>query len=273
MMHAQVSLALPSLAGYGLWEALDLAEAMGFRALMGFLGGPRTAHSQGEFPTFGYYDGDAVHGDRVRRRLAAFARRSIHQSWDEDWERWVEGAAFLGAEILTVHARGRGADEGPAAHRASEGDRLRRIGDAAGARGLRVGVENAGGRADEYLPLVRDLGHEQVGATLDLGHCAYFAEVQGIADLDERVAALNQTIADLVAGLGSRLFHFHAHNVRREDWRDHRSAPEGVIDMARLFDPLRRQGFGGLFDIELEEPERETKARETGEYLSRLLRG
>ncbi|MEW6755293.1 MAG: sugar phosphate isomerase/epimerase [Candidatus Latescibacterota bacterium] len=270
-MHPQLSLALPSLSGLGLFAALDVADGLGFRAVMGFVGGPRTSHSLGAFPTLGYDAGDPALRERVRARLACFARLSIHQSWDEEWEQWLEGAAFFGAEVLTVHARLRERDEGSSAYTRREADRLRRIGDRAGRLGMRIGVENAGGRLAEYLPLLQEIRHERVGATLDTGHCAYFAEVHGIADPEERAAALNDAIAGLVDALGQQLFHLHVHNVRGGDWRDHRSAPEGVIDFPRLCALLRRGGFAGLLDIELEEPEREAKARETGEYLSGLL--
>ena len=71
--------------------------------------------------------------------------------------------------------------------------------------------------------------------------------------------------------INSIIYHFHLHNVRKTDWRDHRSVTDGVIDFPRLFDVIKKIGYPGLFDIELEEPEREKKSSESGKYLSELI--
>ena len=270
-MDEQVSLAMPSLAGYDLFDALDKAEELGFEAVMGFPGGPRTSHSQGEFPHLGYYDGDEAYREEVRDRLSPFTRLSIHQAWDHEWRAWIDCAAYFRAEIVTVHAAARADGMEPAEYVRNEAERLREIGDHAAEQGIRIGVENAGGRRDDYLSLLAAVQHPVVGATIDVGHCAYFTEVQGIEDTGERVVALNDTILELTRQLDADLFHFHVHNVRRSDWLDHRSLAEGVIDFPRLVGELAEAGYTGLFDMELEEPDKEEAARASGEYLSRIL--
>jgi sugar phosphate isomerase/epimerase len=47
------------------------------------------------------------------------------------------------------------------------------------------------------------------------------------------------------------------HDVRADDWRDHREVGAGIIDFQRLFDALKRLSYEGLFAFELEEPEKE----------------
>jgi len=270
-MHEQVSLAMPSLAGYELFDALDKAEELGFEAVMGFPGGPRTSHSQGEFPHLGYYDGDEAHREEVRDRLSPFARLSIHQAWDDEWRAWIDCAAYFRAEIVTVHATPRSDGMDLAGYLQKEGERLRKIGDQAAEEGIRIGVENAGGSRSDYQSLLAAVQHPVVGATIDVGHCAYFTEVQGIEDTGERVVALNDTILELARELDDYLFHFHVHNVRRSDWLDHRSLVGGTIDFTRLVEELTEAGYTGLFDMELEEPDKEEAARASGEYLGRLL--
>ena len=54
-------------------------------------------------------------------------------------------------------------------------------------------------------------------------------------------------------------------------WRDYRSVTDGVIDFPKLFATLKEISYSGLFDIELEEPEREKKSIETGKYLTELI--
>lgn len=268
----QVALGLPSLAGYELFEALRVARSLGFHAIMALPGGPRTEHSLGAFPTYEHASATAEHRLAVREALAPFARRSVHQAWDSDWRGWIDCARDLGAETLTVHA-GRPHDgEGAARFLVRRGDELRRMQDAAGQLGIRIGVENEGGDCATYLHLLDSLEGGPGGATIDVGHCAYFDDVLAITDLEGRVTRLNDLISDLVAVLGTRLVGIHAHDVRREDWRDHRAIPGGVIDFPRLFQALRRGEFAGLVEIELEEPDRLAAVRQTGEYLSALLR-
>ena len=65
-------------------------------------------------------------------------------------------------------------------------------------------------------------------------------------------------------------YHLHLHDLRKEDWRDHRAVPSGVIDFEGLFSALGQAGFTGFFDVELEEPEREAALSRTGRHLTRL---
>jgi sugar phosphate isomerase/epimerase len=66
--------------------------------------------------------------------------------------------------------------------------------------------------------------------------------------------------------------HFHIHDVRGSDFRDHRAlgAAEagGVIDFPRLVPLVRRIDYGGLWILELEEPDREGALRRSLEYLT-----
>jgi sugar phosphate isomerase/epimerase len=131
------------------------------------------------------------------------------------------------------------------------------------------------------------LGHPAVGATIDIGHCAYFAEVACLPDPAQRAAILNEVIGQLVRDLGGQVYHFHVHNVRPYQevdfsrvpypyWKpgslvDHRALAEGLIDFPRLFGVLRAVGYPGLFELELEEPDREATAVESGKFLARLI--
>ena len=145
------------------------------------------------------------------------------------------------------------------------------IGDTAQQLGIRIGLENAGGCYGDYIKLIQRIDHPAIGATIDVGHCAYFTEVRSITDIDERIRVLNDTIARAVRELGSKVYNLHVHNVRKSDWRDHRSVPDGVIDFPRLLRILSEVGYHGLFVIELEEPDKERKAVESGAYLTKLL--
>ena len=270
MYDERIALGLPSLAGYGLFEALRVARDLGFRSVMGLPSGPNARHSLGTFPTFGLPNRDEAHVQRLRAALRPFRRVSVHQAWNTEWREWIDCAADLRAGMLTVHAGLPARLALAAPDRGDPRDWLRRIADVAQARGIRVGVENEGGTVGAFVHLIRTADHPNLGATLDVGHCAAFARVRTLDRAAPKAEELNSTIEALVRDLGEKLFLLHLHNVRAVDWRDHRSVPHGVIDYPRLFDSLSSTGYSGGFDIELEEPEREHAAAETGRYLNGL---
>ncbi len=269
MFHERICLGLPSLAGYGLPDALAKAQELGFQSVMALPSGPNAQHSMGPFPTLGY--DDPVMRERLPELLAPFARVSIHQAWNAEWRDWIDCAALVGAGVVTVHA---GLCQGdPEAWLESRARHWRQVGDYALERGIRLGVENEGGPRDTYLRLLDRIGHPAVGATVDLGHCAYFAEVMAETDLDRRAVRLNETIRSVLQALGERVVALHVHNVRVADWRDHRSVVDGAIDFPATFRGLAGIGFSGPIDIELEEPEKERACTATGLFLDGLLGG
>ncbi len=162
------------------------------------------------------------------------------------------------------------------------------IGDYAQIKGINIGVENHSGRYEDYVALIKTLEHPAIGATLDIGHCSYSEEIESIEDIEERAKKLNELLSQLVRDLGSRICHFHIHNVKKYKdidfsriphpyWKtgsfvDHRSLPEGEINIFSLFTVIKEINYRGMFVIELEEPEQEEKARISGEYLDNILK-
>lgn len=264
-MNERVALGLPTLAGLELHEALRTAKEIGFRSVMSLPGGPNTRHSLGEFPTLRFYELNEEERDGLKESLRWFKHIAIHQAWNDDWKSWMDCAAYLEAEIVTIHHRPEIPVEDQAEH-------LRKVGNYAMRRGIRVGIENVGGNSGGFVSLIESVKHPSVGATLDVGHCAYFDEIKSISDARKRAEELNELVEKLVKKLDGRLFHLHVHNVRPGDWRDHRSVPEGVIDFPRLFSALKGIDYGGLFVMELEESEMIEKAEESGRYISELLK-
>ena len=77
-----------------------------------------------------------------------------------------------------------------------------------------------------------------------------------------------------MGALGDRLIHFHIHDVRRSDFRDHRGLgnldDNGVVDFPRLTSQLSRTPYNGLWILELEEPDREEALTRSRAYLAAL---
>ena len=148
----------------------------------------------------------------------------------------------------------------------------------------KIGVENEGGSYRLYLKLIKEVKHPAVGATLDLGHCAYFKEIVELKS--EKVEALNNLILRLILELREDLVNLHVHNVAYRDsvdftkipypyWTgdliDHRSLETGLIDYVKVCEALKDMGYKGFYVIELEEPEAEKKAIKTAEILDKII--
>jgi len=276
-----------SLAGFSTPEALDTARVLGFQSVAVMPDGV-PQHSLGmPLPTLLRGTSDSRSRDCVREKLAGFRRISIHQSWDRDWPSWIETAHEVGAEIVTVHA-----GLPPSAGEARQAfdarlDFLREFGRHAADRGVTVGIENEGGDRDLYVRLVHAVDLPTVGATLDIGHCAFFDRIRGIPNMQRRAVALNCLLAEVIAELGDRLLLLHVHNVRpfeqvdlssipRPYWKpgeyvDHRSLDRGDIDVPALFEALGKGDFAGMLEIELEEPEREAEVLATARCIQTQL--
>ena len=259
-----------SLAGYSLAEALRVAAELGFQAveLLAFEG---ASHSQGELCGVWFRDLDTAGQDQLLRLLEPFPRRSLH-------------APFVDAPLLTYNQRTRACAVAQVEETidldAFWGELLdvyRRLGDYALERGggVRLGVETGypEGAAD-FARLVQAIDHPAVGATIDVGHvrgCVpreRWGTPEGIAELNDHIAFLLQT-------LGEKIMHFHIHDVRRADFRDHRelgdAGANGVIDFARLATQVTASGYAGLWILELEEPDREAALRRSRDFLAAML--
>lgn len=274
-------------AGYGIFDALGKAKELGFQSVAVFPDG-QPKHSLGELPTLGFYNADDAWRKRIKEKLSSFKRSSIHQAWDSEWKKWIDCAEYFGSEIVTIHQPLRKNDESLERYLENQVHFYCQVADYAQSRGVRIGMENTYGAYEDYVRLVKAIDHPSVGATIDVGHCAYFEEVKSIGDIDKRVSILNDTICQLVNDLASKVYHLHVHNVQRSERMDfsrfpdrrsppgslidHRCINEGEIDFQRMLSVLKEIGYYGMFELELEEPDKEQKAIASALYLSRLLR-
>ena len=65
----------------------------------------------------------------------------------------------------------------------------------------------------------------------------------------------------------------HLHDVRYDDWRDHREIGTGFIDFPELLDRLRASGFDGRLTLELEEADSLGALERSKAKLDALLGG
>lgn len=279
-----------SLAGYALEDALRVTASLGFIAveLLAFEG---ATHSQGELSGVWFHDLDTAGKDRLLRLLEPFSRRSLHAPFVDaplltynkrsrenafaQIRETIDFAAFIGAQAIATHANRR--NTLPLDSFWPELlDVYRRLGDYALQRGgaVKLGVETGYPEdAPTFARLVQGIDHPAVGATIDVGHVrnSVTREQWGTAN---GITLLNDHITYLLDTLGEKVVHFHIHDVRRADFRDHRALGDldtnGVIDFPRLISRLDRSPYAGLWILELEEPDREAALTRSRDYLARI---
>jgi len=287
---SNIAVAAANLSSRSLAEALARARALGFEAIT--FGGNPTDHTP-DSPSLDFLwdELDAAGRAKMLAARRAFARAVIHApfhdltlvSINRSIEREslrqmlsaVEAAGALELELVTVHAALPSAKLTPAEHRDRLVRALRTLGDAAAAAGTRIGVENWRYPAtpDEHVALLDAVAHPAVGATLDVGHIAYWYQRDGVTSLPDAaaVAAYNARLLGFIDRLGERIWHLHVHDVRPADLRDHRTVGSGIIDFAAVCARLDRLGFDGLLLLELAEPDYEQAVRASREHLLRAM--
>lgn len=278
--------------GYDLFCAIEAAGRLGFQSVA-LMPGPVATNSLGELPTLNWYVAADARRRRVKESLRPFKHISIHQAWDNEWRKWLDCAADIGAEIVTIHDGAPARGEDAAQFIAKRAAFFRQVGDYAQQRRVKIGIENDDGPTERYIRLVKAVAHPAVGATIDVGHCAFFDEVKAVNDAKLRLAKVNDTLNHVVRELGPLIRLFHIHNVKRYDemvftgfalcrWKpgslvDHRIVTEGIVDFRRLFGTLKEIGYRGPLELELEEPAREqalvASARRLGDLLVEFLPG
>jgi sugar phosphate isomerase/epimerase len=188
----------------------------------------------------------------------------------------MDGLAFLKGELGVMHI---GSPPKGATYRdiwQPMLDTLRSLGDYAGERHLKLGVETMQpDSARDYTELIAGLRHPAVGATIDTGHIRGSRDI-GLPpdqhDTEEARRRFNGVLNSLVSGLGEKVVHFHVSDVRASDWVDHKQIGSGIIDFPRLFGTIRAIGYRGVFVLELEEPDELPAVEQSKIYVERLLR-
>ena len=272
-----------SLAGYSLAEACRVGLNLGFGAVE-FLGFDGYAHSLGTLDGFYFERLTPSERDALRDLAAQFPHVSTHAQFFEmpmlspnpalretavrQLEIALEAVAFLGGRLTVTHAAPKATytleqswDELVALYR--------RLGDLAAAQGVRVTIETCfPPRVDDFARLIHAIDHPAVGANVDVGHLTpnVPAEVRGTP---QEGPFYNDLLEQHLRSLGPKLYHFHLHDVRAGDLRDHRACGRGIIDYARLLRVADELDYAGVFVFELEETDRVEALAESRDCLLR----
>lgn len=255
-------------------EAIAAAQALGIGSIA-FSGAPYPIVEGKPIYSFLWDELDATSQASIQAMRNVFQRGVIHAPFvdtplvspnphiEREAHRQIlmsiRAAGALGLEAVTVHA-------GLPAKNMSMDEFRRRLvlvlqslGNAAAAANTKVTLENwrYPYDPDEHLRILELVDHPHVGATLDIGHIAYWFQHEGVsglhtqADLDEYHRRLYQ----FIERLGRHIAHIHMHDVRAADLADHRGLGRGFLDIENILAALDQIAFDGVILFELVEPD------------------
>jgi sugar phosphate isomerase/epimerase len=172
---------------------------------------------------------DVAHRDELKREK--HVRRLV---------RHIDIAAQLGIRAVVIHPGGRRVATTRAERQRDwrlNVETFRRLGDLAGERELRIGLENLMGRYRapyELLDLIAAIDHPAIGVTFDTSH----ANVVGL-DLPTAIREFGRSLV--------------ATHISDNDGSgdQHRTPGNGEIDWPAVMEALRDVNYAGLFDLEI----------------------
>jgi sugar phosphate isomerase/epimerase len=205
------------------------------------------------------------------------ADRAIRDKSRRELLRSVDDSGFWGASVATIHV----VSEKNVPFREAKAELVelyRELGDRAAKYRTRLAIETTRPySAAEYLSLVEAVGRDNVGATVDTGHMSFFDKDLPFAKEERSTPAAirryNDLLLEIVRSLGPKLFHFHVHDVRASDWRDHYVPGTGIVDFPRLFKHLNEVGYPGLLAAEIlhYEGSQEAGLRHTRQFFEKMV--
>jgi len=268
-----------AIQGYGLIQAIHTLRELGFSAIeIHPMGVPEPRAEK--FPGFEFDKLDHAHRSEIRKALRGFQAVTTHlpytgldymspstdvlESSVRTVETAMEATAFFGATLAVLHPQ-------PLPEGTLDAiwpqflDRFRRWGDRARKLGFRIALETGYPRSvRDFVRLVKEIDHDSVGATIDVGHQSRYAELVARVKPGDRatpvgIEAYNETTFAIVEGLGAKVFHFHVHDIDPATWKEHRPLSTGFVDYPKLFQLLRRIHYQGMLILEISGPGTEMK--------------
>ena len=264
----------PYYPGYDLYRSMGILHGLGFQTIelhpMGF------PEARPDLPPGFEFDRmSESEKQRLEDALQPFRFVSTHLPWVDtpyfspfapSHEYGVKridtallASAFVGAEVANIHVQ-RSAhisleDAWPMLVRT-----FRRWGDTAGELGLRLAIETGYPESvREFVKLIRDIDHEHVGATIDVGHQKNYAELTARVKPEQRgtpegILAYNDVTHQIIDELGAKIFHMHVHDIEPNTWAEHKPLIHGFVDYPRLIAKLREIDYQGLLIFEIGGP-------------------
>ena len=285
MNITQLGASTASLAGCGLHEAINTIRGLGLGGIeiLAFEG---ARHSIGDLAGVWLDTLPAGGCERLRAELAGFRHVTTHAPFIDlpvfthntgirrealrQLREAIAGTRRIGGTATAVHAHPKTGFSLEETWQEMV-DTFRSLGDVGSEHAVRVCLETMyPPTVESFAEFIHAVNHPFVGATIDTGHVAWTVP-QALRGTDEGVALYNDNLNRLLMALGSKVYHFHVHDVRRHDWRDHRECGAGCIDWERLCATANRIAYAGSFPFEFEEPDRAAARARSRQLLCECL--
>ncbi len=269
-----------AMSGYGLYPAIEAVRRAGFPTIeIHPMGVPEAKPDQ--FPGFEFDTLADAEKKKIRKSLEGFRRITTHLPYiglspfaaDRQMaERSVgkikaamEATAYFGAELAVLHViapKDRPlAEAWPIMVR-----QIREWGDYAAQHRFKLAFETGfPASVAEFVSLAREIGHDAVGCTIDVGHQRGYKELVAKVKPADRttpagIRAYNDTTHAIIDALGEKVFHLHVHDIDPATWAEHKPIGTGFVDYPRLIAKLRQIGYRGLLMLEIGGPGSEIEA-------------
>ena len=264
----------PYFPGYDLYRSIGILHGLGFQTIeLHPMGSPEAR--PGMPPGFEFESISDAEKRRIKESLIPFRYLSTHLPWvDTPYfspfapsheygvsriDTALEATAFLGAELANIHVQ-------RSAHISLEDawpmliDSFRRWGGIAQDLGFRLAIETGyPASVKDFVRLIREVDHDYVGATIDVGHQKSYAELVARVKPEDKgtpegILAYNDVTHEIIDQLGSKVFHMHVHDIEPETWDEHKPLVHGFVDYPRLLAKLRKINYQGLLVFEIGGP-------------------
>ncbi|MCC6858400.1 MAG: sugar phosphate isomerase/epimerase [Bryobacterales bacterium] len=265
--------ACTAIAGYSLDQAIQLLRALALPVIeLHPMGVPEA--TPGRFPGFEFDRLAETERRRLRESLRGFRAVTSHLPYSglnyfakgpaaresvRAVEAALEATAYFGAKLAVLHPMPPQGFE-PAAGWSAMVKRIRDWGDEALRGRFRLGLETGyPPSVRDFVRLVKEVDHPAVGATIDVGHQANYAELAAKVKPGERgtpagIRAYNDTTIAIIEQLGAKVFHLHVHDIEPATWKEHKPFGSGFVDYPRLIAALRNSGYAGCLVMEIGAP-------------------
>lgn len=285
MKRQQLGSNTASLANYSLFNAIDTIKQMDFQTLE-LLAFSNARHSIGALAGFWFSKLSKEEKNKLRDATASFYGIALHAPFIDiplmtyndavqqlaiaQINETIDAAAFLDGSLVTIHLNSK------VSYQLHEyWDEMvsvsRFLGDYAAEVNVRIGIETGfPTKLDDFVKLITDIDHDAVGANIDVGHLTGSVD-SALRGTEDGAAVYNDNLAELASRLNKKVYHLHLHDVRANDWRDHRQAGTGIIDFRRLFTILDSFNYEGLMTFELEEQNIEEALQESKKYIDGII--
>lgn len=261
----------PYFPGYDLFRSVGILHGLGFQTIeLHPMGSPE---ARGGMPPG--FELDTLSDEvklRIKDALRPFRYVSTHLPWvDTPYfspfkpahefgvrriDKALEASEFVGAELANIHVQ-------RSAHISLEDawpmlvGNFRRWGDIARDRGMRLAIETGyPASVRDFVRLVREIDHEYVGATVDVGHQKNYEELVARVKPPDKgspdaIRAYNDITHEIIDRLDSKIFHMHVHDIEPGTWAEHKPLVHGFVDYPRLVAKLRKISYEGLLVFEI----------------------